>query len=69
MTLDLSEVKKIAVQCGAEKIVKSFKSMNEVFYLTEFSEAELMKFAQAIYAMGAAEQKLKCERNCNGKSI
>lgn len=63
MTLDLSEVKKIAkdeaigmaIAVGAHIERNSCNSE----MLTSFTEYELLAFAQAIYAMGAAEQKEK----------
>jgi hypothetical protein len=53
MTLDLSVVNRIAAQCGIN--APDFKTSNTYMALP----GELLEFSQAIYEMGAAEQKEK----------
>lgn len=68
MTLDLSEIKKIskdeaiglAITVGAHIEQNSCNSE----MLTSFTEYELLAFAKAIYAMGAADQKEKDAKIC-----
>lgn len=62
MTLDLSEVKKITVQCGASTFQEHWQLHP---YKFSFGPSEMLAFAQAIYAMGAAEQKEKDAKICD----